>query len=110
MTWLIAALGIGAVGLAAWYGYRRRETVPCVVDVERTHDHMHAHVIFKEQKEIEPGDSVLVRGAPERVEYGTRETVEADAVLEHASLPRRLWTRMIGLLEFDELLEVGFEW
>lgn len=106
---LILATGAGAVGLAAWYGYRRRETVPCTVDLERTHEHMHAHVVFEEHREIDPGDVVYVRGAPDRIEYGDRKTVEADAVIEHASLPRRAWTRVVGLLEFDELLEVGFE-
>lgn len=109
MTPLIVALGAGAAGLGAWYAYRRRETVPCVVDLERTHEHMHAHVILKEDRRIAPGDSVLVRGAPDHIEYGARETLEADAVLEHATLPRRAWTRLIGFLEFDELLEVGFE-
>ncbi|TVP73658.1 MAG: hypothetical protein EA352_11805 [Gemmatimonadales bacterium] len=93
-----------------WFFWRRTETVPCRLDLERTHEHFHAHVELMEFFP-EPGDSVRVEGDGDlvRLEYGEAAQREAHAVVTRASRLRRWWTRFTGRLEFYELYEVGFE-
>lgn len=105
----IVAVGVVvALLLAAWFLWRRTERVPCALDLERTHEHMHAHLELMGFLP-EPGDSVQMERPPERLEYGTRDRVESEAVVTRASWLRRKWTRVIGALEFYELYDVGFE-
>jgi hypothetical protein len=105
-TW--AALAALFVILAIWFFWKRTERVPCRLELERTHEHLHAHVelmgFFPE-----PGDSVRVEDDIVTIEYGTTETREAEAVVTRASALRRAWTRFTGRFEFYELYDVGFE-
>jgi hypothetical protein len=101
---LLALLVIGMV----WFNWRGRVQVPCTIDIERTHEHLHAHVDL-EGVLIEPGDAVLVEGAPSHVAYGARDTRKGQAVVRRASRLRRWWTRLIGPFEVYELYDVGFE-
>lgn len=105
------ALAIAAGLLLIWFFWRRTERVPCHLDLERTHEHLHAHVelmgFFPE-----PGDSVRVEGVDTelvRIEYGRTASQDSEAVVTRASALRRWWTRFTGRLEFYELYDVGFE-
>ncbi len=101
---LVALVIVGFV----WFNWRQQVTVPCTIDVERTHEHFHAHVdmegIFPEA-----GDAVLVEGAPDSIEYGKQETRTGKATVRRASRLRQWWVRLVGPFEIWELFEVGFE-
>ena len=109
---------IGWIGAAAvvallliWFFWRRTERVPCRLDLERTHEHLHAHVELMGFLP-EPGDSVRVEGVDGdlvRIEYGRTATQDSEAVVTRASALRRWWTRFTGRFEFYELYDVGFE-
>jgi len=96
------------LGIAVWFFHRRRSRVPCRIDYERTHDHLHAHVEL-ERVLLEAGDAFRIEDAPTSIEYGERRTVESAAVVERASWPRRQWTRIAGRFNIHELYDVGFE-
>lgn len=104
---LLAALA-AALLAAAWFARRRTVRVPCELDLERTHEHLHAHVTLHGVL-VQPGDDVLVRGAPSHVPYGEKRTLKAEATVRQASGLRRWWTRVWGIREFYELYDVGFE-
>lgn len=82
--------------------------VPCTVEIEQTAESLHAHAI-PEDIDIRPGDTVLVHGAPWRVDWGERVRVECRATVVRAGPLRRLWTQASALLELTELYEVGFQ-
>ena len=104
-------IGIGAVVafLVVWFFWYRTERVECTIDLERTHEHFHAHVELLEEIFPEAGDAIRVETAPSTLEYGERRTMESTAVVRRASRLRRWWTRFIGRFEFYELYDVGFE-
>lgn len=108
MSPLLLAAVAAVFLLAAWFAWRRTVRVPCELDLERTHEHLHAHVTLH-GVQVEPGDEVLVRGAPGTIEYGQRRTLQASATVRQASPLRRWWTRVWGIREFYELYDVGFE-
>jgi hypothetical protein len=104
-----ALAGVAAVvALVLWYAYRRTERVPCSLDLERTHDHLHAHVEL-EGAEPEPGDAVRVEDAPTRLEYGEKRRMESAATIRHASWPRRQMAKILGTSHIHDLYDVGFE-
>ena len=86
----------------------RRIKVPCTVEIEQTPESLHAHAI-PEGIDIQPGDKVLIHGAPSRIGYGERVSVQCSATVIRATALGRLWTQITGLLEFTALYEVGFE-
>lgn len=104
---LLAILAIVAV-LVVWFLWRRTHTVPCSLDLERTHEHLHAHLELM-GFEVEPGDSVRITDAPTALEYGEVKQLQSQAVVTRASWLRRQWTRLVGRFEFYELYDVGFE-
>lgn len=108
MTPALMAAALALAALALWFTARRRVEVPCTLDLEATQEHFHAHV---ELQGVQPneGDEVLVHGAPSRLAPGERRIVAARATVQQASLPRRVWTRLIGSSEITSLFEVGFE-
>ena len=79
-----------------------------MVDIEQTPDSLHAHVV-PEGIEIQPGDKVLVHGAPSHVAFGDRMSLRCSATVVRATALGRLWAQVSGLLEFTALYEVGFE-
>jgi len=107
---MIAALTIGgaAAALGAWFLVRRTRVVPCTLDLEATPERFHAHVAL-DGVEVEPGDEVLVHGAPASIARGARLRMESEATVHQASWPRRQWTRLTGRFAFYELYDVGFE-
>ena len=82
--------------------------VPCLVDIEQTPESLHAHAI-PEGVEIRPGDTVLVHGAPSRIRFGQRLSIESSATVTRASALVRFWTRLTAPLDVVELFEVGFQ-
>lgn len=94
--------------LAAWFVRRRTVKVPCDLDLERTHEHLHAHVTLH-GVEVHPGDAVRVDGAPARIAYGEKRTLTGSATVHQASGLKRWWTKVWGIREFYELYDVGFE-
>ena len=82
--------------------------VPCFVDIEQTPESLHAHAI-PEGIDIQPGDAVMVHGAPSRIAYGQRVKLECSATVTRANIFVRFWTRLMAPLELVELFEVGFQ-
>ena len=97
-----------AASFAAWFTARRRETVPCTLDLESTPEHFHAHATL-EGAVVREGDAVQLFDAPSHIAPGERRVVHTRAAVAHASAPRRWWTRAVGVSEISSLYEVGFE-
>lgn len=81
--------------------------VRCFVDMEQSPESLHAHAI-PEDIDIRPGDSVLVHGAPSRIGYGERLTLECSATVTRANIFGRSWTHLTAIFALVELFEVGF--
>lgn len=88
--------------------FRWREDVGCTVEINNTFEELGAHVRFDDGVGVEPGDEVLVHGAPVEVPYGEMRTFRRAATIKRASVLERLWTRMTGDLELMELCEFSF--
>jgi hypothetical protein len=86
----------------------RRFEVLCNVEIEQTAESLHAHAI-PDGVEIRPGDRVLVHGAPSRIDFGQRLSVQCSATVIRAGLIGRFWAQLSGLLHLMELYDVGFE-
>ena len=86
----------------------RRIDVSCTVDIEQTPESLHAHAI-PEGIDIRPGDKVLVHGAPSRIGYGERLSLQCSATVIRATAFQRFWTQLTSMLGFTALYEVGFE-
>lgn len=82
-------------------------TVPCTLDVEVTPESVHAHAV-PEGITLYPGDTVLIQGAPARIDFGDRFTMNCTAVVTRADLLTRLWTRAKSIAGLTELYEVSF--
>ena len=87
---------------------RRREEVPCTVEVSHRFESLHAHVRFNNGAVVHPGDEVLVHGAPVMAPYGQIVVEDRTATITRASLLERLWTRATGDFDFMELCEFSF--
>ena len=87
---------------------RRKEDVPCTVEVSHRFESLHAHVRFENGAVIHPGDEVLVHGAPVIAAYGEVVSVARIATITRANAVERLWTRMTGDFGFMELCEFSF--
>ena len=82
---------------------RRREDVPCTVEINNTFEELGAHVRFEGGVTVMPGDEVLVHGAPVSVPYGERAVFSRMATITRANALERAWTRATGDLELMEL-------
>ena len=87
---------------------RRREDVPCTVEINNTFEELGAHVRFEGGITVAPGDEVLVHGAPVAVPYGERAVFSRTATITRANALERAWTRATGDLELMELCEFSF--
>ena len=87
---------------------RTKEDVPCTVEVSHRFDSLHAHVRFDNGAVINPGDEVLVHGAPVVAAYGEVITERRIATIIRATAFERLWTRLTGDFGFMELCEFSF--
>jgi hypothetical protein len=88
----------------------RRTTfeAPCTVLLERSAETLEAHVIVDSDFEIRPGDEVLVRDPPTEIGFGERIEARRTVLITRASGPKRLWTRIAGNFELNELYDVSF--
>ena len=93
--------------MGGWFARRRIET-GCTVEVSHTFESLHAHVELDGDLAIEPGDEVLVHGAPVMAAYGDIVTERRRATITRATWAERAWTRLTGDLEFMELCEFSF--
>jgi hypothetical protein len=87
---------------------RRTVEVMCDVDIEQTPDSFHAHAV-PDGIDIQPGDVVVVHGAPAAIAFGERLICQCRATVTRAGAARRWWTEFAGLFELTELYEVGFQ-
>ena len=85
-----------------------REDVPCTVEVSHRFESLHAHVRFNNGAVVNPGDEVLVHGAPVMAAYGEVVVEDRVATITRATALERWWTRLTGDLEFMELCEFSF--
>ena len=82
--------------------------VPCTIEFNNTFEALGAHVRFDNGMTVNPGDEVMVQGAPVAVPYGHNETFKRIATITRASTLERLWTRATGDFELMELCEFSF--
>ena len=87
---------------------RAIETAPCTVEVSHTFESLHAHVRFNNGAIVHPGDEVLVHGEPILASYGEVLSEERTATIRRAFFFERIWTRLVGGLEFMEICEFSF--
>lgn len=87
---------------------RRKEQVPCTVEVSHRFESLHAHVRFDNGAVVHPGDEVLVHGAPILAAWGDVIVEERTATITRATWFERLWTRATGDFGFMELCEFSF--
>jgi uncharacterized Zn finger protein len=87
---------------------KRKEQVPCTVEVSHRFESLHAHVRFDNGAIVHPGDEVLVHGAPVVAAYGEVVVEQRVATITRANALERAWTRLTGDFEFMELCEFSF--
>lgn len=87
---------------------RRKEQVPCTVEVSHRFESLHAHVRFDNGAVVHPGDEVLVHGAPVLAAYGEVVVEQRVATITRANALERMWTRLTGDFDFMELCEFSF--
>jgi hypothetical protein len=81
---------------------------PCTVEIERSAESLHAHVVIDDDCVIREGDEVLVRDPPTEAPFGQCIVVRRMATITRAGLPERLWMRLAGNFELNELDDVSF--
>ena len=87
---------------------KRRDRAPCTIEVSHTFDSLHAHVRFNNGTIVYPGDEVIVHGDPVKAPYGKVISEDREATILRATPLERLWTKIIGKLEFMEICEFSF--
>ncbi len=87
---------------------RSTETAPCEVEVSHCFESLHAHVKFLNGAVVNPGDEVLVHGAPVLAPYGEVVREARTATITRASTIERFLTRLFGDFEVMELYEFSF--
>ncbi len=87
---------------------RRRQPVPCTIEIEHSACSLHAHVELDGEIALGPGDRVRVHGAPIRMVFGERLILRRDATVERAGWLERQWTRIAARFGLSELYEVSF--
>jgi hypothetical protein len=87
---------------------RRSFDAGCTVEVERSAESLHAHVVIDGNCELRPGDEVLVHNPPTEARFGHRVVVRRTATITRAGLLERLWTRLAGNFDLTELYDVSF--
>ena len=87
---------------------KRRDHAPCTIEVSNTFESLHAHVRFNNGAIVNPGDEVIIHGDPVKAPYGEVIKEDREATILRANPVERLWTRVIGKLEFMEICEFSF--
>ncbi len=86
---------------------RRTDNIPCLVEIEQTSESLQANVTL-EGYQPEPGDKVIVHGAPTRINFGERGVFACKASVIHAGVVSRYAARVLSYFELTELYEIGF--
>ena len=87
---------------------RRSFKAGCTIEIERSAESLHAHVVLDGDFYVRPGDEVVVHNPPGAAQFGERIVVRRNATVTRAGLPERLWTRLAGNFELTELYDVSF--
>jgi hypothetical protein len=87
---------------------KRTFDVDCTVRVSHTYDDLSAHVELDGNIAIQPGDRVLVHGAPIHPPYGEVQTERRTATVTRATWMERAWCHVRGELDCLSLLEISF--
>jgi len=87
---------------------KRKEEVPCTVEVSHRFESLHAHVRFDNGAVVHPGDEVLVHGRPIVAAFGQVITEQRRATITRAGWLERQWTRLTGDFGFMDLCEFSF--
>lgn len=87
---------------------RSRVDIVCDVDIEQTPESLHAYAV-PDGIDINPGDVVIVHGAPTKIGFGEKVAMQCRATVIRAGWFDRLATEWGGLFQLTELYHVGFE-
>lgn len=87
---------------------RTRFDTPCIISVEQSEHHFHAHVELAGNVPIYPGDSVRVHGEPIQIPFGHSATFERSATVTRAGPIERALTKLAAYFDLKELYEVSF--
>ncbi|MCR9071133.1 MAG: hypothetical protein NXI18_05395 [Alphaproteobacteria bacterium] len=87
---------------------RREFDVDCTIDVECSIEQFYANVEFDGDTDVQPGDQVLVHGAPITIPYGERRQFKRRATVTRANWLEQQWTRIAAHLELTELYDLSF--
>ena len=82
--------------------------VPCMITIEQSSEHFHAHVDLPENVMMEAGDKVRVHGDPISIPFGSREVFERTATVTRAGPMKRLLIKAAAYFDLAELYEVSF--
>ena len=86
---------------------RRIDDVPCTITIVHSNESLEAHVEL-EGVEVGAGDQVLVHDAPTDVKFGERLSCRRTATVVHGGLADRVWARLRGAIELNELYDLSF--
>lgn len=98
--------GVGAIGLARWYGREQTREADATVHLQSEHEHFHLHVDLPSDMVVQPGDTVEILSLPP-VEGETHGEISyASRVRLHkASWLKRNLIKRSSMLEINELVE-----
>jgi hypothetical protein len=91
-----------------WSREPRRFDIGCSIEIAQTAESLHAHVTLDRDVAIEPGDEVVIQGAPVTVRFGESLTMHRTATVIRAGLFKRMLMHLAGYLELTELYDVSF--
>lgn len=88
--------------------FQRTLQAPCRIVIEHSAESLHAHVEIDGDIDINPGDEVLVHGAPSHIAFGEHMVASRIATIVQVGVLERLWTRLRANFEVFELYDVSF--
>jgi hypothetical protein len=91
-----------------WSREPRRFEVGCRIEIAQTPESLHAHVTLDRDIAIDPGDEVVIHGAPVTVRFGESLTMHRTATVIRAGLFKRMLMHLAGYVELTELYDVSF--
>lgn len=82
--------------------------VPCLITIEQSPEHFHAHVDLPDDVIMEAGDKVRVHGDPISIPFGSRKVFERTATVTRAGPVKRALIKAAAYFDLAELYEVSF--
>ena len=80
-------------------------TIGCTVRMSHTRRDLSMELELDDGVVLRPGDRVVLVGDPMRPAFGEEIVERRTAIVERASWPARMWTRLAGHFSFLSLLE-----